>query len=432
MNVDIWGIPALGSEAGMPEAKQRRARELATRRAVAQDPPLTLAHYAAAAQQTDRFADKAKGIDKLRFGFFGEIGGLLSAVKKVNRDQLGETETEVAGEEIGDALWYLFSVAHSLNVAPERLGLETLRILRERFAESEQDPDGDITFRQLDSLVALHDQGLEAQRIERLGELARTSGELLTIKVDAQLELIAPHPTARLGELLALLAIVSSSFCIRLEDVAHDNLIKIHGRWPGDNRSYINLFDGEYLGHEQIPRVLAIEFIERGDALVGHVVQRLNGVFIGDRLTDNSNEPDDYRFHDVFHLAYIAHLGWSPVIRGLLKYKRKSRPDVDENEDGARAMIIEEGIATWIFNHAKKHSFYEDIVVGKLDYGLLKQVHSMVSGYEVDQCPLWQWELAILEGFRIFRELREHRGGTVHVDMLAHSIRFEPPKNQTP
>ncbi|MEN2469325.1 hypothetical protein [Burkholderia sp. GS2Y] len=62
-----------------------------------------------------------------------------------------------------------------------------------------------------------------------------------------------------------------------------------------------------------------------------------------------------------FHLAYVAHLGWSPVIRALLKLKRKSDPKLDENEDGARAAIIEEGIATWIFNHADHHDFYENM-----------------------------------------------------------------------
>ena len=50
---------------------------------------------------------------------------------------------------------------------------------------------------------------------------------------------------------------------------------------------------------------------------------------------------------------------------------------------------------------------------GSLDYGLLKQIQSMVRGYEVEHCKLWQWERAIIEGFKAFRQLREHRGGTV-------------------
>jgi len=34
----------------------------------------------------------------------------------------------------------------------------------------------------------------------------------------------------------------------------------------------------------------------------------MNDVIVGDRLTDNKAEPDDYRFHDVFHMAYAVHL----------------------------------------------------------------------------------------------------------------------------
>jgi aryl-alcohol dehydrogenase-like predicted oxidoreductase len=57
----------------------------------------------------------------------------------------------------------------------------------------------------------------------------------------------------------------------------------------------------------------------------------------------------------------LRYLGWSPVLRGLLKRKRKSNAKIDENEDGARAAIIEEGIATWIFNNAKRRNFYESV-----------------------------------------------------------------------
>jgi hypothetical protein len=66
-----------------------------------------------------------------------------------------------------------------------------------------------------------------------------------------------------------------------------------------------------------------------------------------------------------------------------------------------------------------------------LDYGSLKQIKSMVEGYEVENCKLWQWEKAILAGFEVFRQLREHRRGTVVVDVLNHSMHFEPlPKTE--
>lgn len=395
-------------------------------RAQPQRPPLTIAEYAKKATETDRFTDVPGGLTKLAFGFFGEVGGLLAALKKVNRDQLRATETDVAGEEIGDALWYLIALSNAQQLMPRALGLACLARLRSRFGEADRESGGEIDFRQIDGLIAIHGNGLQDTRVELLGELARMSGEVIGRADRPQLELGAPSQLEFLGSLLAMLGLLCASFMLKLEDVARDNIVKTHGRWPGADRTYLLPFDSTFPEHERFPPELRIEFIERVSARGTFVVQRLNEVFIGDPLTDNSHEPDDYRFHDVFHLAYVAHLGWSPVIRGLLKRKRKSRPAVDENEDGARAMIIEEGIATWIFNHAKQRDLYVDVPAGKLEYGLLKQVQSMVSGFEVAACPLWQWEQAILDGFRVFRELqkREHRGGTVVVDLVRHSLNF--------
>lgn len=70
-----------------------------------------------------------------------------------------------------------------------------------------------------------------------------------------------------------------------------------------------------------------------------------------------------------------------------------------------------------------RNAFFRN--VSTLDYGLLKTVHEFVRGYEVEARPLWQWERAILEGFRIFRELKEHRCGAVTVDLDRRAITFE-------
>src|SRR5258708_3029872 len=106
---------------------------------------------------------------------------------------------------------------------------------------------------------------------------------------------------------------------------------------------------------------MTMVFIERSMGGRPYVVQQLNGANIGSLLTENRHEPDDYPFHDVFHLAFAAILGWSPTLRALLKLKRKSRPETDENEDGARAGIIEEGISTWIFNHGARNSDFRNV-----------------------------------------------------------------------
>ena len=152
---------------------------------------------------------------------------------------------------------------------------------------------------------------------------------------------------------------------------------------------------------------------------------RYGNIAIGDRLTDNSRDPDDYRYHDVFHMAYAVFLGWSPVTRALLKVKRKSDPLVDEAEDGARAIAVEEAVSALVFARAKTSRHFEG--VDQLDYDLLKTIESVVRGLEVARVPTWQWETAILEGFRIFRDLRRARGGRVSWNLDHRTITWQPP-----
>ncbi|MCY1233856.1 hypothetical protein D9M72_464150 [compost metagenome] len=113
------------------------------------------------------------------------------------------------------------------------------------------------------------------------------------------------------------------------------------------------------------------------------------------------------------------------MLRSLLQVRRKSRPDINEEQDGARAKITEEGISNWIFAHGLRHEAFEH--VDSLDFALLKTISQMVKGYEVEALPLWMWERAILEGFRIFRLLRKHRGGLVAADLNSRRLTFELP-----
>ena len=77
------------------------------------DRPIGLDEYQAFTTRTDR-NDKA-GADGLGFvllGLFGEVGSLLSALKKKQRDKdaFAAYHDEVI-EELGDALWYLVCIS---------------------------------------------------------------------------------------------------------------------------------------------------------------------------------------------------------------------------------------------------------------------------------------------------------------------------------
>ena len=112
---------------------------------------------------------------------------------------------------------------------------------------------------------------------------------------------------------------------------------------------------------ERLPRRFEVRIEEHSDGSRTWVTQTFNGRLLGDQLTDNKGRPDDYRFHDVFHVAYAVHLGWSPVLRRLMQVKRKSDPQIDENQDGARAAIIEEGVATYIFGQALERHLFDGL-----------------------------------------------------------------------
>jgi NTP pyrophosphatase (non-canonical NTP hydrolase) len=163
-----------------------------------------------------------------------------------------------------------------------------------------------------------------------------------------------------LGDLLWYIASVASKFDLRLSDIAIANLAKVKQRWASERTEPLT-FDAELPEGERLPRQFEVELIDvEGDARQ-HVRVLINGKPFGAELTDNAYDPDGYRFHDVFHFGYAAVLGWSPITRALLRRKRKSRPLLDEVEDGGRAGVIEEGVAALAFDYARRHRFLHGV-----------------------------------------------------------------------
>jgi hypothetical protein len=144
---------------------------------------------------------------------------------------------------------------------------------------------------------------------------------------------------------------------------------------------------------------------------------------MGNPLTDNSHVDDGYRFHDVFHLAYAAVLGWSPVTRKLMGRKRKSNLDIDEAEDGGRAIVGEEGIALMAFAYATSHNYLDSVT--RLDFPMLNVIKDITAPYEVGVRTTADWEQAILTGFTAWRALRDNNGGTVILDAASRSLAFQ-------
>lgn len=281
---------------------------------------------------------------------------------------------------------------------------------QERAAKTDRNPATDAT-----------DQ--KAMMIPLLG-LAGEAGELLSeykkyLRDGDAHRLFQERFAEELGDMLWYLANVATKFGLNLADVAKENLAKCEGRF-GPSES-VTALDADHPENERLPRLFQIDFTTVHDE---HDKPRMKAYYkgrqFGNDLTDNAYEGDGYRFHDVFHLAFAAVLGWSPITRSLLDRKRRSKADVDEVEDGGRAKAIEEGISALIFAFCKDYAFLD----GKASVSseLLRTVRSMASHLEVARCSTGDWENAIIQGFAVWREIKKRGGGTIVADLEKRTL----------
>lgn len=360
--------------------------------------------------------DRRPEADALRIGvmgIFGELGSLISEFKKHAREgasyvSFGKNLTE----EAGDLLWYYAALSSTIGDTFADVLAKALR----------REVSGDTSFEELDHHLARHPIPSErdpwltaAGAAGRIVEASGDPGDFSAIR------------EALVSSLSAVLSAMADNG-VGVAEAVTFNIAKSESRFPTD-RTPLPLYDdrprpnGDRIpGDERLMRKYDVLFEEKMVRDKPVVTQRVFSLKIGDPLTDNISEEDYYRFHDVFHLAYAAVLGWSPVTRALFKLKRKSFPELDENEDGARAVLIEEGISTWVFNTAKPHYFEG---ASGVDYNTLKTIKEFVQGYEVADQPFWAWEKAILRGYDVFRQLKVHHKGRVYVDLIDRDIRFE-------
>lgn len=279
-------------------------------------------------------------------------------------------------------------------------------------------------------------QGPELSQLIPWISLAEETGVILRIFKDWQKypansairERLRAELQEKIGDVLWYAANLATKHDLRLEEIAAANLTKVKGRWRAQE-PVARLDDGDS-PHEQLPRFMRFYFQEIPDAATGTKLvilirdQDKNLVQVGDRLDDNADQSDGYRFHDVFHMAYAAKLGWSPVLRALLRRKRKSNAKTDRVQDGARAQGLEEALTALIFEEASRYDFFRGVEEPRhVRTHLLKSIQRLVAGWECERCSMVQWAEAILLACRIFLDLREKRQGVV--TLQNQSLTFE-------
>jgi len=187
----------------------------------------------------------------------------------------------------------------------------------------------------------------------------------------------------------------------------------------------IDFFDKGHTVEEQLPRQFSVSFKEVGVGLIGEVKVVINdSIQLGDIINDNSYNNDYYRYHDIFHYSFATLLGWSPCARSMMRKKRKSNSSLDKVEDGARATITEEAISMIIFNEAKRKKYFAGYQ--KVSRTTLRIIKEMTENFEVNVRSTRDWEKAILESYKIFRQLITYKGGKVEFNAVKKEIIYVP------
>lgn len=374
---------------------------------------ILLREYIAGAEATDGFSkDELKPI---LLGLFGEVGSIMATTKKHRREPSAYVGYRRANEEeFGDAFWYFTAFCRRLGIGVDEILAATTKNGKYQTAVAASDllagPISEI------SVVATVPP-LEASLLS-LGEATAKLLPATTLDQATKENLIG-FADCYLHALQA--ARISFAETVRL------NLAKTCGRFLTPDPSKLPTFDEAFDEDERIPAHFEITISQRKG---GQSYLQMNGVFIGDPLTDNISDPDGYRFHDVFHFAYAAVLHWSPTFRALIKHKRKSDRTVEEAQDSGRAIVVEEGLAAWIFSNAKQLDFFQE--QKGISFDMLKTVHQFVNGYEVEKCPLKLWEDAILQGYTVFRQVKSNNGGIVVGSRSKRMVEYRPLGKQRP
>jgi NTP pyrophosphatase (non-canonical NTP hydrolase) len=426
--------------------------------------------YDSFVQRTDQTVGKpiAERRDIALYGLAAEIGSVVAAVKKrllaSDADKAWNVANDEIVKELGDVVWYCFSLArianpskpvnifaHDVANLKQEIGADDARAERLR---RELDPTkrteflkAAASFPKLTRNMCFEDYQAIAYLTARtrgrtlaevcLAVLWQLGAQLLRCKLpDSEIELNDAVTDRLTNDLLGGVAwhvsALASLYGLSLGDIARENMEKVGQRY--DRGEPTPLHDIGFPSTEQLPRRFKVGVVTVGR---GRSRMYLEGRRLGDELTDNAYADDGYRFHDVMHLANAAKLGWSPVLRSLLGRKRKSDPKVDEVEDGARARIVEEAVIKAIHSEglrlaglrvpgsteAEQRLFLN---ASEISNHFLDFIRSCATDLEVNKNRSWEWEAAIVEGYRIFHSLRQEGQGTITVDLDARTIEFRP------
>ncbi|MDB5409743.1 MAG: pyrophosphatase [Rhodospirillales bacterium] len=227
---------------------------------------LLLSDYLIDIADTD-VLDKADLIPVLQ-GLYGEVGGIMSTVKKhVREGDAYPGFRRAAEEEFGDTLWYLAALCRRMTICLDGLFAEA--------ASGEQYINVSAASDMANGALAHIAVPVAPEALDStLFNLGRSAAALL--EVTPTVEGVRTFARNYLGAL--------SAAKLSFADVARANIRKARGAFISPNPEELVDFDKDFGIEEQLPQTFRIRVNQRGS---GKSYLQWNGVFIGDPLTDN-------------------------------------------------------------------------------------------------------------------------------------------------
>ena len=402
------------------------------------------------------------------YGLASEIGSVLSALKKL---LLKKSPTLVAQaivkgelkEELGDALWYVGMCSNVLANGKDVFDLDLKMLANELVGDNSQQAKIDelspekieafVTagklFRAEPSLDNYQTTAFHTRRTEE-DELRNVCAAVLQ-QLAAQLVRTDLPKSERnhhddladktiehvLGEIIWHLSALASLSELTLSEIVASLQDKTFFR-NFEGRSTPR-HDIDLQLQERFPIEFEIKFdeVEKGVSQMVWLRPDDYNTRLGAVLRDNNHNGDGYRFHDAMHIAFTVYLGWSPNLRKFMGIKRKSKPKIDEVEDGGRAQILEEMVILAVHTHAEKISEFLNIDLtsddsqnpladpASLSFEFIRNLRGLTKTYEVYKNTQQEWEDAIRLGYEMFHLLRKNKGGILVANTEVPSLNYK-------
>lgn len=401
-------------------------------------------------------------------GLGAHAGALLETHRRYLRDGLdASASTAIVTVEIGEMFHQLALLAAEHDLDLDDIAYQNLIKIRRRAIDrnlptAPEIPEASVDVATYAQLAATTDEDAAAG-VDPLGlavPMLGLAGEAGTLLVAQKKEFRDRDPKSsdpaflveELGDILWYATTVARHLGLDLDAILAATVARVQQQrdervsltqLPGD----LPVLDADELPTERFPRRLVIRFQQRTEpsrtvATMKLVYSEPNafpdgpidvgipdkpqgftvGKQLGDDLTDNSRRVDDYRFHDAIHLGFLAVMGWSANMRALLALKRRSKPEVDENEDGARAIFAEEGLAAVLAKRSLAlQGFRSEQAV---DDDSIEMIATVLEDLEVSQMPSWLWRRAIAKGFTAMRQLADGHGGFLDVNLDTRTLTY--------